>query len=95
MLHQVLQAIEEAQGPLNLADMARTLGVDQSALEGMIAYWVRKGRLEDTQAQESCRCSCSTSSCGSSTEVGACAFVGKMPRTYVLVEPIDRAAKRS
>ncbi|PDW02810.1 FeoC-like transcriptional regulator [Candidatus Viridilinea mediisalina] len=76
MLHQVLHAFESADGPLALDDLSRQLGIERSALEGMIAFWVRKGRLQELggacgqAAGASCTCSshpagCSITSAGS------------------------------
>ncbi|OQY27656.1 MAG: hypothetical protein B6243_12755 [Anaerolineaceae bacterium 4572_5.2] len=53
MLHQVLNEFKSAQGALNLSDLARKLKVEQSALDGMIQFWVRKGRIEDSQLANS------------------------------------------
>lgn len=47
MLHQILRAFEEAREPLNLDQLARRLEIERSALEGMIGYWVRKGRIRE------------------------------------------------
>jgi hypothetical protein len=45
MLKQVLEEFEKSDGVLSLEEMAARLGVERSALEGMIEFWVRKGRL--------------------------------------------------
>ncbi len=45
VLRQVLHEIESSPGAVELGALSRKLGVDQSALEGMVEYWVRKGRL--------------------------------------------------
>jgi hypothetical protein len=50
VLRQVLRELESAEGPVNLNDLGRKLGVERGALEGMIAFWVRKGRLKDDYA---------------------------------------------
>lgn len=81
MLQQVLHAFEEAREPLNLAELAGQLGVEPGALEGMIGYWVRKGRLKDASASALC----SSGACGSSCHPQGCPFVAKMPRTFTLV----------
>ena len=58
MLSAVVEEFENAQGPLTLADMSRRLGIDRSALEGMIQFLVRKGTLRqvgpDTAACAQC-----------------------------------------
>ncbi|HHB91003.1 MAG TPA: hypothetical protein ENK60_06805 [Anaerolineae bacterium] len=45
MLHAILHELQTASGPLTLRQLSRKLGVQESALEGMIQFWVRKGRL--------------------------------------------------
>ncbi|MCS6826264.1 MAG: FeoC-like transcriptional regulator [Caldilinea sp.] len=47
MLWKILQEVEAAQGPVTLDELSRRLDIDRSALEGMIQFWVRKGRLID------------------------------------------------
>ena len=47
VLHQVLSELESAKGPVDLNELGRKLGVERSALDGMIAFWVRKGRLHE------------------------------------------------
>jgi hypothetical protein len=82
----VLQEIEAAQGAVNLNDLSRTLGVERGALEGMIHYWVRKGRIRDDSAHEEIKLSsCTTGSCGHACPgPQGCPFVMKMPKTYTL-----------
>ena len=84
MLDQVLQEIETAQSAQNLGDLSRKLGIERSALDGMIQFWMRKGRLIDDDAVETqVRAVCSIGSCGAScTGTSNCAFVAKMPKTY-------------
>jgi UDP-N-acetylglucosamine pyrophosphorylase len=69
MLEQVLQELELAKSAVNLNDLGRKLGVERSALEGMIAYLVRKGKLGS-------RASCPGPQ--------GCPYVVKMPRTFSL-----------
>jgi len=84
MLNQVLQEIRSTQSALNLGDLSRELGIERSALDGMIQFWVRKGRLIDDHAAEiAVGAVCSSSVCGSScTGPANCTFVAKMPKTY-------------
>lgn len=94
MLKEVLHAIEAANGPVHVAELSRQLGIERTALEGMIAYWVQHGRLRDDSApQESCGPAGSTGSTGSTGHCGptctgtsTCAFVVKMPRSYTLAQ---------
>ncbi|MBP6471191.1 MAG: hypothetical protein KBE23_01705 [Chloroflexi bacterium] len=81
MLKEVLHAIESANGPVHVAELSRQLGIERTALEGMIAYWVQHGRLQDDSApQESCD---PGGHCGPTcTGTATCAFVVKMPKSY-------------
>ena len=45
MLSAILTAIRDAGRPLCLADLSRELGIDESALEGMVETLVARGRL--------------------------------------------------
>jgi len=81
MLKEVLHAIEAANGPVHVGELSRQLGIERTALEGMIAYWVQHGRLQDDSApQDSCGPAghCGPTCTGTST----CAFVVKMPKSY-------------
>lgn len=84
MLHDVLRLIEQADGPVLLGDLSRQLGVAPSALQGMIEFWVRKGRLqvgaETAAAGRAASTGCAPSCC--STDL--CVFTAKMPKTYTL-----------
>ena len=81
MLNQVLREIETAQGPITVRELSRKLEIEANALEGMIQFWVRKGRIQDDDAPKSCNeeiGDCSTSCCGTTN----CTFIAKMPKTY-------------
>ena len=88
MLQQVLQEVKSTRGPVNLNELAHKLGVERSALDGMVQFWVRKGRLKDDDLQsdpspdaEHCP-SCSVASTCSGPK--GCPFVMTMPKTYSL-----------
>lgn len=84
MLNQVLQEIKFSQSSLNLSDLSYKLNIERSALEGMLQFWVRKGRLRDDDADLAAVTStCSPPSCGGScADMAVCPFVAKMPKTY-------------
>lgn len=87
MLEQVLREIEASQGTINLNDLAYKLGLERSALAGMIEFWIRKGRLkvDDWELEEFCEM-CSGAACGGSYQgPQGCPFVMKMPRTFSLI----------
>jgi hypothetical protein len=80
MLQQVLQAFELATGPVSLDELSRQLGMERSALEGMIAFWVRKGRLKEDGGT----CGAAGSGCSCSSHPGGCSFDHVGPRTIRL-----------
>ena len=85
MLKQVLHEIESAQGPVNLDALGRKLNIDRGALDGMIQFWVRKGRLQlegqpNTETAAVCGGSCRTACAGPQS----CPFVVHLPLTYSL-----------
>jgi|GEM_PF-336025 len=75
-LRQVLTVFEQASVPLSLGQVARELGVERGALEGMIDHWVRKGKLRTVSDGQLC------SACGGAR---GCPFVARLPRRYELV----------
>lgn len=86
MLYRILQEIESAKGSVNLNELSHKLGVERGALEGMIQFWVRKGRLrDDSQPAEIPLSSCTSGGCGSSCSgPQGCPFVMQLPKTYTL-----------
>jgi hypothetical protein len=87
MLKRVLQEVEATNGPIHTAELSRRLGIERSALEGMIAYWVRKGRLMDGEETDQV-CSPTAGHCGATCSGTAnCAFIARMPRSYTVPRP--------
>lgn len=86
MLQQVLQAFEHASGPVSLDELSRELGIERSALEGMIAFWVRKGRLKDNSGS----CGSTGLGCSCSSHPGGCSFDRTSPRTITFQESMRR-----
>lgn len=85
MLRHILTEIEKSPGTVDLNELQQKLGVDRSALEGMIQHLVRTGHLVDDHAEQlSAKQGCAGSSCGSCSGLASCAFVAKMPKTYSL-----------
>jgi hypothetical protein len=87
MLNQVLQEITNAQESLSLTALSSRLGIERGALEGMLEYWVRKGRLKDDDiAPDSLagtRNGDSAGSCGGNCSgTASCSFVARMPKSY-------------
>jgi hypothetical protein len=82
-LREVLRAFETARGPLSLNDIARDLGITPGMLDGMIEYWVRKGKIRPAASGPACSSCASAKSC--------CTFSPHAPRSYVLVtgDPVE------
>jgi hypothetical protein len=76
-LSQVLTAFEDNRGPLTMNQIAGSLDISIARLEGMIQYWVRKGKLRETILLSDC------GTCGRGP--GDCPFTIELPRTYELV----------
>ncbi|MBN1964293.1 MAG: hypothetical protein JW910_06580 [Anaerolineae bacterium] len=82
MLRQVLTAFEQAHAPLSLTELARQLDVTPAMIEGMIRYWVSKGRLRE---RIDGTCDMETGSCSCGSGKGGCPYIVLMPRSYELV----------
>jgi len=59
MLSEVLKTFRQTGEPLDLNELSRHLGIERSALEGMLDLLVRQGKLKEvTPGSEDCtRCS--------------------------------------
>jgi predicted transcriptional regulator len=65
MLSQILKAFEESNGPMDLNELSRRLGIERSALEGMLELLVRQGKLREIKpGSEVCAHCSSRLSCG-------------------------------
>ena len=80
MLNRVLHEIENAQGTMTVRELSRKLAIEANALEGMLQFWVRKGRIQDDDAVASHEDNCGATCSG----LAECAFVAKMPRSFSL-----------
>ncbi len=83
MLQRILNEFESAAGGISINELGQRLGMDRSALEGMIGYLVRKGILRD-EAAAGMKCGPEGSACASCAK--HCPFAAvKMPHAYTLV----------
>lgn len=80
MLYQLLQEIKSAPEPLNLAELAYRLKVEPAALNGMIDFLVKKGRLQRDQV--TCATDQPNGACGACACSAGCMLAGKIPSTY-------------
>jgi len=57
MLDEIMHEIEKHSGPMTVKELARRVSVEESALEGMLEFLERKGRLVLSRADgwERCR----------------------------------------
>jgi len=79
-LSGVLREFEDARGNLTLVEIARRLGTERSALEGMIQLLVRKGRLRRARgAEDGC------AACGLRLACGGERSGGSLGTCYELV----------
>jgi DNA-binding IclR family transcriptional regulator len=77
VLSRIIKELERAGGAIDLNELSRRLGVQRSALDGMIETLVRKGRLREVEVGEpppmcaSCgkRSACTLMSIGKAYEV--------------------------
>jgi len=76
VLTQVLQVFEASSQPLSLTEIARQLEVPQGMLEGMLQYWVHRGKLREVANDASICPMCSKSD--------TCGIMPDMPRRYEL-----------
>ncbi len=86
MLQRVLQEIESAQAPITLNQLAYKLGLERSALEGMIKFWIRKGRIQEVEPETTApspTCSSCATTCPGPQ---GCPFIMKMPRAFTIVK---------
>lgn len=74
-LRAVLNAFEQAERPLSVKQLAADLDIPSAMLEGMIDFWVRKGRLRESGGMADC------GTCGHGDH---CPLVIKMPRRFEL-----------
>jgi predicted ArsR family transcriptional regulator len=64
MLDEIMREIENSKGPITTKELARRLDVDESALEGMLEFLERKGKLSVYRPGEGCE-GCGVVSCAS------------------------------
>jgi len=88
VLDRLVDELRAERGPVRSSDLARRIGVSESALDGMISVLTAKGVLSapsDSMLGESI--ACSGVACGS-TCVGLdeCPFIMVLPLTYTLAE---------
>lgn len=84
-LYAVLDAIQHADGPLSLYQLARQLDIEPSAAQGMIDFWVQKGRLR-VQGSDAPTCTPSGCSTCDTGPTGCPLLLYAAPRRYEVVK---------
>ncbi len=79
MLSQIIKELETAGGAIDLNELSRRLGVQRSALDGMIETLVRKGRLREVEVGEI------PSMCASCGQRSGCTLV-RIGKAYEVVK---------
>jgi predicted transcriptional regulator len=77
MLKRILEKLCGSTEPMNLSELSRELGIERSALDGMLLQLVRQGKLKEIKT--------GTASCNHCRGAGACtsSVEGKV---YAVVE---------
>jgi hypothetical protein len=79
-LGKILTIFEKARNPLSMQAVARELQISPARLEGMIQYWVGKGRIREAVLPNEC------GTCGKNEH---CPFIIELPRSYELTPSDD------
>jgi hypothetical protein len=77
-LRQLMDLFEKAEGPLTLSNLAADLGVSRERVEGLVDFWLRKGRL---------KVNINLADCGSCGIRGECTLLLDQPVMYELADP--------
>jgi hypothetical protein len=62
MLSQILREFRESPGAISLVELSRRLGVERSALEGMLEVLARQGKITEVSNTDSACAGCGASS---------------------------------
>ena len=84
-LRAVLNTFQHTREPLSLAQMARDLDIPMGMLEGMIEYWIRKGKIREVGSAAAC----GSTICGSCSSAKSCGYAPNLPRSYEFVREDD------
>jgi hypothetical protein len=82
MLTEIIRAFRETEGPLNTNDLSRRLGVQPSALEGMLQTLVRQGKLREIDLGSQDCAFCNNAGCSHCSDV-------PLGKAYELAEPAE------
>lgn len=77
LTRQVLNYFEQTEEAISLNALAKQLDITRGTLEGILNYWVRKGKLREITVDKNV---CNT--CGVQN---GCPFITALPRYYEVV----------
>jgi hypothetical protein len=83
MLTQILDEYRKSSGVISLDHLSRKLGVERSALDGMLETLVRQGKLREVGKAGAVCGSCHSGACHGCSAHGAAVDMGK---AYELVD---------
>ena len=87
MLNQIIETIRTEKAPISVQGLSRRLDIDQSALEGMLAYLSQKGiivnQTDENLTEEQ---TCTGLSCKGCSAASGCPFSGRQPKRYTLTD---------
>jgi hypothetical protein len=91
MLRDLLREIAAADGAVRPAELAHRLGVERSAVEGMVGELVRLGRLGTERSVAACPLGSGRGSCGHTCGGAAdCPLVARLPAALVARGRVQR-----
>jgi hypothetical protein len=86
VLERILRELDQTSGPVCLNDLSRKLGVELDALEGMVSFLERRGRLKRVSGVTSTVCSTLSAEMANSASCATqCPGVQRCP---VLAKPV-------
>lgn len=80
MLQKIVEYLKSTSKPIDSDELARALGVERSALDGMLETLLRQKRIA-IEEDLCCDCPLNKSGCNEHTP---CAFAGKTYKRYTL-----------
>lgn len=86
MLSQILRTFRDSGGAISLEELRRRLGVDRSALDGMLDTLVRQGRLREVSGE----CPGGRHGGGGCRGCALCHPGSTIGKSYKLVSPVLR-----
>ena len=96
MLDRVVEELRSAGGPIRLRDLAVRVGLDRSALDGMLGVLVEKGRLTSSETQPITEeFACTGAACGTTcVGLSECPWIVDVPVVLAVQSRESRVQSR-